>query len=95
MSYADDAQRAAEDWLGELDVCLLAELDGEEVEWPAGLLTPYDGCDTCRVRETLMAAEAHMYRGALELLEDAGAVDRVTRKRLEKNLPEPLTQTGH
>lgn len=58
--HAMAAQRAAEEWLAELDECLYAEESEEEVEWPEKLLAPYDGCDTCRVRETLNAAYPHL-----------------------------------
>ena len=60
------AQKAAEEWLNLLEGCRMAEDDGEEVDWPADLLAPYDGCVTCQVRETLRAAAPHLERGFRE-----------------------------
>lgn len=52
-------QRDAEQRLAACQEALFAEENGEEIaEYPA--CAPYDGCDTCIVREVLDAAWPHL-----------------------------------
>lgn len=56
-----DPQQAAEARLRVLGDCLELQEDGvpaEDIPWPDDLQAPYCGCDTCMVREVLVAAWA-------------------------------------
>lgn len=58
MDYGLLAQRAAERRIaGAMEAFLQEqESDPEDVVWPDDLAGPFDGCDTCHVREVLHAA---------------------------------------
>lgn len=54
--YGQQAQEAAENRLELLWECLNIEDEGGEAPWPDDMTFPFDGCRTCEVRETLVAA---------------------------------------
>lgn len=62
MTLEQLAQRAAERRLAAANDALWLDDEGIDTgEWP-DLAGPYDGCDTCLVREVLHAAWPYMYR---------------------------------
>ena len=66
--FGYEAQRAAE---AHLDACMEAldeQEHGEDVESPAS--APFDGCDTCCVREVLFAAWPILLEAAKQELAD-------------------------
>jgi hypothetical protein len=72
--YGYEAHRAAEKHLIACFEALDAEGEGDDGQWPPDMAGPFDGCDTCQVRETLHAAWPFLLEAArAELAEQDGA----------------------